>query len=186
MPVEQAVAADVGEAPEREVPVGAGRVRGLVLHKLMEEVLTGELAEDLDAFIRRAGELLIELPINSSDEAVFPAAEEMASTAWKTLLLAEISVLRPGLVPELPLYAMLDNELGATALAGRADAIAFDNGRASVVLDWKSDIASTSQDMRTHLAQLRDYMIAIGAPQGAVVYMTSGSVQRIGTPSEAT
>jgi ATP-dependent exoDNAse (exonuclease V) beta subunit len=186
MHVEQAVAADVGEAPEREVPVGAGRVRGLVLHKLMEEVLTGELAEDLGSFIRRAGELLIELPIDSSDKAVFPAAEEMASTAWKTLRLAEIAALRPGLMPELPLYAMLDDEVGATALAGRADAIAFDNGRASVVLDWKSDIAPTSQDTRTHTAQLRDYMIAIGAPQGAVVYMTSGSVHWIGAPSEAT
>jgi hypothetical protein len=80
MPVEQTVAADRGEAPEREVPIGAGRVRGLVLHKLLEEVLTGELAEDLSAFIRRAGDLLIELPIDSSDEAAFPAAEEIGST----------------------------------------------------------------------------------------------------------
>ena len=127
-----------------------------------------------------------ELPIDSSDKTVFPAAEEMASTAWKTLRLAEIAALRPGLMPELPLYAMLDDEVGATALAGRADAIAFDNGRASVVLDWKSDIAPTRQDTRTHTAQLRDYMIAIGAPQGAVVYMTSGSVHWIGAPSEAT
>jgi hypothetical protein len=142
MPVEQAVAADVGEVPEREIPIGAGRMRGLVLHKLMEEVLTGELAEDLSAFVRRARELLVELPIDSSDEAVFPAAEKMGSTAWKTLHLAEIAALRPELVPELPLYAMLDNEVGAMALAGRADAIAFDKGQASVVLDWKSDVAS--------------------------------------------
>jgi hypothetical protein len=186
MPVEQAVAADGGEAPEREVPVGAGRVRGLVLHKLMEEVLTGELAEDLSAFIRRAGELLIELPIDSSDEAAFPAAEEIGSTAWKTLHLAEIAALRPGIIPELPLYAMLGDEVGETALAGRADAIAFNEGQASVVLDWKGDAAPTSQDTRIHASQLRDYMIAIGAPRGAVVYMTSGLVHWITARGEAT
>ncbi len=186
MPVEQAVAADRAEAPERDVPVGAGRVRGLVLHKLMEEVLTGELAEDLSAFIRRAGELLIELPIDSSDEAAFPAAEEIGSTAWKTLHLAEIAALRPGIIPELPLYAMLDDEVGETALAGRADAIAFNEGEASVVLDWKSDVAPTSQDTRIHASQLRDYMIAIEAPRGAVVYMTSGLVHWITAGGEAT
>jgi len=186
MPAEQAVAADVGEAPERDIPVGAGRVRGLVLHKLMEEVLTGELAEDLSAFIRRAGELLVELPIDSSDPAAFPAAREMGSTAWKTLHLAEIAALRPELMPEFPLYAMLDNEVGETALAGRADAIAFDKGQASVVLDWKSDVAPTSQDTRIHAAQLRDYMTAIGAPRGAVVYMTSGVVHWVAPPTRAT
>jgi CRISPR-associated exonuclease Cas4 len=186
MPVEQAVAADGGEAPEREIPVGAGRVRGLVLHKLMEEVLTGELAEDLSAFMRRAGELLTELPIDSSDAAVLPAAEEMGSTAWRTLHLAEIATLRPGLMPELPLYAMLDGEASATALAGRADAIAFDKGQAPVVLDWKSDVAPTSQDTRAHAAQLRDYMRSIGAPRGAVVYMTSGLVHWVASPTQAT
>ncbi len=186
MPVEEAVAADVGEAPEREIPAGAGRIRGLVLHKLMEEALTGELAEDLSAFIRRAAELLVELPIDASDGAAFPAAEEMGPTAWKTLHLAEIAALRPELVPELPVYAMVDNDVGETALAGRADAIAFDKGRPSVVLDWKSDVAPTSEDTRIHAAQLRDYMTAIGAPRGAVVYMTSGSVHWIGAPGEAT
>jgi hypothetical protein len=183
--MEEVITADVGEAPEREIPVGAGRVRGLVLHKLMEEVLTGELAEDLSAFIRRAGELLVELPIGSNDRSIFPAAEEMGTTAWKTLHLAEIAALRPQLVPELPLYAMLDNDVGETALAGRADAIAFDKGRASVVLDWKSDVAPTSQDNRIHAGQLRDYMKAIGAARGAVVYMTSGSVHWVASPSKA-
>ncbi|RWP48355.1 hypothetical protein, partial [Mesorhizobium sp.] len=46
VPIIEAIAIDSGDAPETELPIGAGRVRGLVLHKLMEEVLTGELAED--------------------------------------------------------------------------------------------------------------------------------------------
>jgi CRISPR-associated exonuclease Cas4 len=79
----------------------------------------------------------------------------------------------------------LDSDAVETALAGRADAIAFDKGQASVVLDWKSDVAPTSQDTRIHAAQLRDYMTAIGVPRGAVVYMTLGSVHWIGEPGEA-
>lgn len=109
----------------------------------------------------------------------------MGTTAWKTLQLAEIAALRPELVPELPLYAMLDNEVGETALAGRADAIAFDKGQTSVVLDWKSDVAPTSLDNRVHAGQLRDYMKAIGAARGAVVYMTSGLVHWVELPDEA-
>jgi ATP-dependent exoDNAse (exonuclease V) beta subunit len=185
MPVAQAVAADVGEAPEREIPVGAGRMRGLILHKLMEEVLTGELAEDLSAFAHRAGELLIDLPIDATSEGTLPAAEEIASTTWNTLHLAEIVALRSKLVPELPLYAMLAGEPDQLALAGRADAIAFDNGLASVVLDWKSDIAPTSQDIRTHTNQLQHYMMAIGAPRGALVYMTPGTVHWVGATTTA-
>jgi hypothetical protein len=41
VPMAEAIAADTGDAPEMESPVGAGRVRGLLLHMLSEEVLTG-------------------------------------------------------------------------------------------------------------------------------------------------
>ena len=43
----EAITLDAGDAPEVDLPVGAGRVRGLLLHKLMEEVLTGELVEEV-------------------------------------------------------------------------------------------------------------------------------------------
>jgi CRISPR-associated exonuclease Cas4 len=183
IPITQAVAVDVGETPERELPVGPGRVRGLVLHKLMEEVLTGELQENLNAFMRRAKELLIELPIDPASMGTLPVPEEMASTAWKTLELSEIVALRAGLRPEMPVYAMLENDTSETALAGRADAIAYDNDQPSTVLDWKSDVAPTNQDIQTHARQLSDYMVATGAPRGALVYMTSGTVHWIDSPT---
>jgi hypothetical protein len=66
-----------------------------------------------------------------------------------------------------------------TALAGRADAIALVDGLASVVLDWKSDIAPTSEDTQAHAAQPRRYMTAVGVERGALVYMTSGVVHWI-------
>jgi len=77
-------------------------------------------------------------------------------------------------VPEVPVYGMLD--AGQTALAGRADATAVEDGAASAVVDWKSDIAPTPQDINAHEVQLRHYMTVIGVQRGALVYMTPGAV----------
>lgn len=41
--------------------VGAGACRGVILHKLMEELLSGDLVEELDASVYRARELLNQL-----------------------------------------------------------------------------------------------------------------------------
>ena len=68
----------------------------------------------------------------------------------------------------------LPSNPAATALAGRIDAVAVE---ASVVLDWKSDIAPTEDDVRIHAGQLQDYRHVTGAPRGALVYMTSGVVR---------
>lgn len=182
MPLTEIVVGESSEAPEAEVPIVAGRIRGLILHKLMEEVLTGELPENLTALDARAQELLNELSIDPTDEDAILPTDEITVTTMKTLQLPEIVSLRPGLVPELPLYAMFQSDTDYTALAGRADAVAFDNGPA-VVLDWKSDVAPTSQDVRIHAEQLQRYMVAIGAPRGALVYMTSGTVHWVGTQS---
>ncbi|MER9599306.1 hypothetical protein [Mesorhizobium sp. M0244] len=57
------------------------------------------------------------------------------------------------------------------------DAVALDDGRAAVVLDWKSDIAPTQEDMRIHAGQLEDYLRTTGARRGALVYMTLGTVR---------
>jgi ATP-dependent exoDNAse (exonuclease V) beta subunit len=72
---------------------------------------------------------------------------------------------------------MLADQPEPTALAGRIDAIALEGGQRSVVLDWKSDIAPTEQDMRDHAGQLSDYLRATGGPRGAIVYMTSGLIR---------
>ncbi|MFX8370069.1 hypothetical protein ABTL62_19630, partial [Acinetobacter baumannii] len=61
-----------GEAPETELPVGAGRVRGLILHKLMEEMLTGELAEEMPVVAARARVLMTQLIIDADNGAKLP------------------------------------------------------------------------------------------------------------------
>lgn len=46
------------------IPQGAGAIRGTVLHKLMEEFLTGELAEETHAVLQRASTLLEQLVVD--------------------------------------------------------------------------------------------------------------------------
>jgi len=186
IPMTEAIALEAGDAPEVGMPVGAGRVRGLLLHKLMEEALTGEVAEDVASFTARARELLIELVLDPDEVVVLPEAEEIAATTWRTLKLPDIAALRARLVPEWPIYAVLADRPTPSALAGRIDAIAYDGARPDIVVDWKSDVDPTERDIHQHAGQLRDYMTATGASRGALVYMTPGIVQwvPVPTPSE--
>ncbi|MRX36935.1 UvrD-helicase domain-containing protein [Aminobacter sp. MDW-2] len=177
LPVAEVVALEAGEAPEVDGPVGAGRVRGLLLQKLMEEMLTGELSEDLADFVGRARMLLGELVLDPTDQGALPDPEEIARTGWRTLQLPEVAALRDRLIPEWPVYGLLAGRTEPSALAGRIDAIAFAGDAAEVVVDWKSDIDPTEADMRLHAVQLEDYLRATGAARGALVYMTPGTVR---------
>lgn len=167
----------VGGVPEQLAPIGAGRVRGLILHKLLEEALSGELTEELGAFSKRASVLLQQLDAAVDQGASPPSPAEMGQTALRTLALPEVSALRPRILPELPVFGVL-GQSPMMALAGRVDALALtEAGQVDAVLDWKSDVSPSDEDMRLHAAQLRDYMQAVDAQRGALVYMTSGSVR---------
>lgn len=72
----ESITLDAGDAPEADLPVGAGRVRGLLLHKLMEEVLTGELTEEVERFSGRARELVAELVLDPDDGDGLPDAND--------------------------------------------------------------------------------------------------------------
>jgi CRISPR-associated exonuclease Cas4 len=167
----------IADAPEAPLPVGAGRIRGLVLHKLMEEMLTGETAERSVSLRTRAQVLVGELAARTGIDSQLPNAREVAATVLRTLQLPEIAALRARLVAEVPIYAMINNGVTPTALAGRIDAMAIEEGKPRVVLDWKSDVAPTDEDMRDHAVQLRHYLDATGAPRGALVYMSVGQVR---------
>jgi CRISPR-associated exonuclease Cas4 len=177
LPTTDAIEPELGDALEVDAPVGAGRVRGLLLHKLMEEVLTGELDEDIGSFTDRARALLAELIIDPAECGSLPDCGEVAATVWRTLQLPEIVGLRNRLFPEWPVYALLADGPTPSALAGRIDAIAYEGDRSEVVIDWKSDIDPDETDMRRHSRQLEDYLRATGALRGALVYMTAGVVR---------
>ena len=153
---------------------GAGALRGTILHKLMEEFLTGELASSRDQAAARAAELLAQLQSNLSGEGDEggPDALEMADTALRTLALPELAPFLGQLVPEIPLWAANPPRY----LAGRADAAAIQGDRITLIVDWKSDVNPTAATHGAHVAQLRDYLRVTNAQRGAVVYMTSAQV----------
>jgi ATP-dependent exoDNAse (exonuclease V) beta subunit len=169
------VARAVDEAFEYVQPIGAGRLRGVLLHKLMEELLTGELTEtDGAAVERRAAKLLEELLGREETQPdARPEPGEMARTALKTLSFADVATLRPHLVPEIAVWSQSSD---GALLAGRADALAIADGDVIAVLDWKSDVAPSGEERLAYIGQLSEYLSATGARRGALVYMSLGEV----------
>ena len=161
--------------------VQGGRERGLVLHKLIEEVLTGERAETLadlqaraEVLIRALGRPIVDDPA----EGLAPA--ELVGCVVRALSLPEVAALRPRLVPEFAVYASIEVDPHEEAAAGIVDAIAFDaDGAPEVVIDWKSDVDPAPETVEHYRAQLRAYLEMTGADRGLLVFMTSGIVDPI-------
>jgi ATP-dependent exoDNAse (exonuclease V) beta subunit len=173
--------ADTDGAPvEESLPatIQGGRDRGLIIHKLFEEVLTGETAETAPALQARAETLIRALgrPV-MGDPGQGLAPAELAGCVVRTLALAEIAALRPRLTPEFPIYASILNEANEEVTVGIADAIAFgSDGTPEVVVDWKSDVDPAPETVEHYRAQVRAYLDVIDAERGLVVMATSGVV----------
>lgn len=167
--------------PDENMPspaVQGGRERGLTLHKLLEEVLTGETPDASEALVSRARDLIIAIgqtPVE--DAAIGLSPDELAGCVSRTLALPEIAALRPTLVPEFPVYAATKDEAGERVTAGVADATSFAaDGRAEVVIDWKSDVRPTSETLDHYVRQVRNYLEMTDTARGLIVLVTSGQV----------
>lgn len=158
--------------------IQGGRERGLILHKLMEEVLTGETDEATAALTERAGDLIRELGQSAvADPAAGLSAKELADCVGRTLALPEIAALRLGLLAEFPVYAARSDDGIETATAGIADALTFTaEGRPAVVVDWKSDVNPDAETLDHYRSQVRAYLDMTGAERGLIVLMTTGTV----------
>lgn len=85
---------------DQAITVQGGRERGLVIHKLFEEALTGEVADDVAALVDRAADLMLDLGLEPGhDPANGQSADEVAETVARTLDLPEIASIRPRLIP---------------------------------------------------------------------------------------
>ncbi|WP_192247470.1 UvrD-helicase domain-containing protein [Mesorhizobium caraganae] len=163
---------------EAPTPVQGGRERGLILHKLMEEVLTGETDDVPAALATRAEELiraLGKLPV--ADPTAGLAPHELAGCVTRTLTLPEIAALRPRLLAEFPVYALHSEDTELIVTAGIADALTVSTkGWPAVVVDWKSDVNPDPQTLDRYRAQVRAYLDMTGAEQGLIILMTSATV----------
>lgn len=165
------IGAGEGDSGVEAVVVGAGVLRGIVLHKLMEELLTGQLAPGLAHLTERASTLSQQAFLAGSSK---PDPLEMAATALRTFSHDELMPYIAKLVPEVPLFGARSDTVLVSA---RADAIAFEAGVAVVAFDWKSDVAPTKDDYDAYASQLLEYLELSRAEKGAVVYMTSGEIR---------
>jgi CRISPR-associated exonuclease Cas4 len=176
-PVQLLTSTGEDEPLQQVAAVEGGRTRGVLLHKLMEELLTGELDDSL-AVVKSRASFLLEQLTSASHAGTRPDAEEMAGTALRTLSLAELQPFRGALRAEVPIYGTSPaNQQGL--IAGRADAVARAKDGSLVVFDWKSDVAPNETDRSAYRRQLGQYIHVIGAQRGAVVYMTSGRLDWI-------
>jgi CRISPR-associated exonuclease Cas4 len=160
-----------GDSEIEAVVIGAGALRGIILHKLMEELLTRLLVPDLAHLTDRASTLTREAIVAG---ATVPDPTELAATALRTFSHEKLQPYIAKLVPEIPLYGARSDTVLVSA---RADAIAFEAGVPVAAFDWKSDVAATPDDRDAYASQLLEYLELIGAEKGAVVYMTSGDIQ---------
>lgn len=184
--VEIWAANDASQPDDEAVPpsVQGGHERGLILHKLLEEVLTGETADDAAALTERAQALIAATSKPMVDDpAKGLSPGELARCVTRTIALPEIIELRPTLAPEFPVYSSTVADDIEQAMAGITDATSFGpDGKPQVVVDWKSDVQPTPETIDHYRAQVRNYLDMTGAKRGLIVLVTSGEILAV-TPS---
>jgi ATP-dependent exoDNAse (exonuclease V) beta subunit len=166
---------------DERVAVRGGRERGLMVHKLLEEVLMGETEEGANTLELRARTLLSELGVTEAGRAEDgPHAPELAASVRRALGIAEVAALRPRLLPEMTVFSAEPAGHGTIYVGGVADAVAFDGGKnVDVVVDWKTDVEPTAEVVNLYREQVRDYLAATGGKNGLLVFVTSGRVERV-------
>ena len=168
-------------APDSANDIRGSLNRGRLLHKLIEEVLTGETADTETGLQERAATLIRMMGEPVADDprdGLAPA--ELAASVRRALSIPEIAALRSRLLPEYPVYAAESTEAGESIATGVADAIAFDaHGQPEVIVDWKTDVAPTRQAIGHYRAQVQDYLAITNAPLGLIVFVTTGTVLSI-------
>jgi CRISPR-associated exonuclease Cas4 len=104
--------------------------------------------------------------------------DELAATAWSTFCLPDLAHNRDEIVPEVPVYGSVAAD-PERLVSGRADAVRYKHGRASIVFDWKSEVAPSDSERVAYRSQVLHYARALGARRAAVVYMSLGQIDWI-------
>ena len=127
--------------------IQSGPDRGLVLHKLLEEVLSRETAGDVLSLTERAEALIRDVGREPTpDPSAGLSPSEIAGCVARALALPEVMSLRSRLVHEFPVYSLRGDGSGELVTAGVADAVALGpDGEVDAVIDWKSDVAPTPE-----------------------------------------
>ena len=173
-----AVQLEADEEAVQAPPPRGSRARGLILHKLLEEVLTGETPQAAGALQERAILLASELVGTPGAAELDPA--EAAISVLRGLTLPEVQAVRHRLVPECWVAASVVSDETEQVTLGVADAVSRDAaGRIDLVVDWKSDVNPSPTIIAQYRSQVTSYLLASGAKKGIVVFLTSGTVENV-------
>lgn len=154
--------------------LAVGTARGIVLHRLMEDLIGGLVPARQAALAARAAELgeQLQLVAGALDPAEIAA---LALNAWNA---PEVAQLHGRLLAEVEV-AGVDPDTGAH-WAGIADAVALAaDGSVETVLDWKSDRRPTPETLEHYRGQLRAYLKLTGAREGLIVMAETGETIRV-------
>lgn len=151
--------------------------RGVVMHKLMEEILTGELKENEKDVERRANELIEQISSSKEIDIKDMNSEIIAREIMQTLALPQISSIRPRLVPEIATYSSTDHRNAEAVTFGVIDAVELgEDNSIKTIVDWKSDRNPSSEIIQMYREQINKYMEMNSASRGMIVFMGSGKV----------
>ena len=180
-PLEEAV-----DEPAEVWAIQGGQARGRVLHKLFEETLTGETADDVASLAARAAELIRELGgEDHADPAVGLSSQELGACVARSLALPQIASLRHALQSEFSVYASRLSGNEETATYGVVDALTHTPaGAADVVVDWKSDVHPDEATLAHYRNQVSAYLAMSGAARGLIVLATSGLIVEVTRKAE--
>lgn len=169
---------DDSEQEAEPLHIRGGRERGAIIHKLFEEVLTGELSETEVELTARAESLIAQMGKGVVDDpAKGLVPTELAACVLRGLSLPEIAKLRPRLVPEFSLFGSRVHEEQEDIFTGVADAVAIGtDGTPEVVIDWKTDVRPDERVLDHYRQQLTTYMTLAEADRGLIVLVTTAKL----------
>jgi hypothetical protein len=89
--------------------------------------------------------------------------------------------------PEITVFSAQADDNGTTYVGGLADALGYlPRGIIDLVIDWKTDVSRSVQQIDLYRAQMRDYLSATGASEGLLVFVTTGQRVRVQPPFQPT
>ena len=157
-----------------ESSIRGGVERGLIIHKMFEEVLAGELEQSPGAIAERANVLVDQF--NSNLDARIVHASEIAACIQRTLVLPVIKAMFTTLIPEFTVYGNSKISGDEHSTYGIIDAISIgDGGRPIAVVDWKSDINPSPSTVERYRSQLMAYMELVEVETGYLIFVTIGN-----------
>jgi hypothetical protein len=165
--------ADIQPPPPR-----GSLARGLILHKLLEEVITGEMLEDLPGLTARAAALAVELPDAPGVMTFDPS--EAARSVLRGLELPDIQAVKTRMVAECSIASSLQIDESEEITLGVADAVVpSPDGGIELIIDWKSDVDPSPAAVSHYRAQVSAYLKATRASEGLIVFLTRGVAERV-------